>query len=54
MENIAYGIAAIGVCLLVVAWQEFRSRNHRDGRLMAGAGALIVIGSAAASIFTSA
>jgi len=51
MENIVYGISAIGVCLLAVAWQEFRSLNHRDSRLMAGAGAVIMLGSVAASMF---
>lgn len=51
MENIVYGISAIGVCLLAVAWQEFRSLNHRDSRLMAGVGAVIMLGSVAASMF---
>jgi hypothetical protein len=51
MENIVYGISAIGVCLLAVAWQEFRSLNPRDSKLMAGAGAAIMLGSVAASMF---
>jgi len=51
MENIVYGISAIGVCLLGVAWQEFRSLNHRDSRLMAVTGAVIMLGGVAASMF---
>jgi hypothetical protein len=42
MNNITLGIAAIGACLLVTAWQEYRRRNRRDGALMAGAGAFIM------------
>jgi len=50
MSNIVLGCSAIGLSLMLVAWQEYRRRNHRDGALMAGAGALIVAGGAAVSI----
>lgn len=42
MNKLTYGIAAIGACLLLTAWQEYRRRNGRDGALMASAGAFIM------------
>lgn len=49
MDKHLFGLAAIGACLILVAWQEYRRQNQRDGRLMAGAGTLILVGSAAAA-----
>jgi len=52
MGNYMIGIAAIGACLVLVAWQEYRSLNRRDSALMGGAGTLFLVGSAAMSIFS--
>lgn len=51
MSNLILGVLAIGLCLVLVAWQAYRHRNDRDGALLAGAGIVIVIGSAAFSLF---
>jgi len=51
MRNIVLGVLAIGLCLVLVAWQEYRRRNDRDGALLAGAGTAIVLVSAAFSLF---
>lgn len=51
MSNVLIAICLIGCSLILVAVQEFRSRNYGDGRLAAGAGSLIVVASAAASLF---
>lgn len=52
MSNLVLGVLAIGLCLVLVAWQEYRRCNARDGALLAGAGTVIVLGGAAFSLFT--
>lgn len=44
--DIAYGVLALAAVVLYAAWHEYRSKNHRDGKLLTVVGAVCLMGSA--------
>ncbi|WP_310388187.1 hypothetical protein [Roseateles sp.] len=46
MNGIILGIVFLSASVLYVAYIEFKAKNHRDGRLLAGIGASSAIAGA--------